>query len=143
METTFTPLASLGGGELIGVASVMLMLGLGRIMGATGILGGIIVPDSLSGLGWRAALLAGMVTAPVLILLVSGNAPVVQVPVSTTSLIAGGLIVGIGTSFGGGCTSGHGVCGNARLSARSIAATLTFMAATFVTVFLIRHVFGA
>ena len=143
METTFTPLASLGGGALIGVASVMLMLGLGRIMGATGILGGIIVPDSLSGLGWRAALLAGMVTAPVLMLLVSGNAPVVQVPVSTTSLIAGGLIVGIGTSFGGGCTSGHGVCGNARLSARSIAATLTFMAPTFVTVFLIRHVFGA
>lgn len=142
METEFTPFASLGGGILIGVASVMLMAGLGRIMGATGIFGGIVVPESMDGLSWRAAVLAGMVTAPVLILLFTGATPTLQVPVSTPMLIVGGLIVGFGTSFGGGCTSGHGVCGNARLSARSIVATLTFMAATFVTVYLVRHVFG-
>lgn len=142
METEFTPLVSLFGGALIGISAVMLMAGIGRIMGATGILGGLIMPTG-PGTSWRAALLAGMVTAPVLMLLATGTPPSLQVPVSTLSLIVGGLIVGFGTSFGGGCTSGHGVCGNARLSPRSIAATLTFMAATFVTVFLVRHVFGA
>ena len=143
METAFTPVAALGGGVLIGIASVMLMLGLGRIMGATGLLGGLMAPGDADGLKWRAVLLLGMVTAPVLMLVVTGKPAVVQVPVSTLSLVVGGLIVGIGARFGGGCTSGHGVCGNARLSGRSIVATITFMAATFVTVFVIRHGFGA
>ena len=143
METAFTPVAALGGGVLIGIASVMLMLGLGRIMGATGLLGGLMAPGDADGFKWRAVLLLGMVTAPVLMLVVTGKPAVVQVPVSTLSLVVGGLIVGIGARFGGGCTSGHGVCGNARLSGRSIVATITFMAATFVTVFVIRHGFGA
>jgi hypothetical protein len=141
--TPFTPFASLGGGVLIGVASVLLMLTLGRIMGATGILAGLFTPASPRDFGWRAALLAGMVTAPVLMLLVTGTMPAVQVPISTLMMVLGGLIVGIGVTFGGGCTSGHGVCGLARLSPRSIAATLTFMFATGITVYVVRHMVGA
>lgn len=142
METVFTPWASLGGGVLIGLAATLLMLAVGRIMGATGILAGIIIPNSLSDFTWRAALLAGMITGPLVVLLVTGQMPEVQVPISTTMMIVGGLIVGIGVTFGGGCTSGHGVCGMARLSPRSIVATASFMAATFVTVFVVRHVIG-
>ena len=126
IETAFTPLASLSGGILIGVASTLLMLTLGRVMGATGILVGLIQPATSRDFAWRAALLAGMVTGPALVWLVSG----------------GGLIVGVGVSFGSGCASGHGVCGMARLSPRSIVATLTFMAASFATVYVIRHVIG-
>jgi uncharacterized membrane protein YedE/YeeE len=141
METAFTPLVSLSGGLLIGLSAVLLMGMFGRIMGATGILGGLLLPPSGSEFGWRAALVAGMVTAPVL--LAFFGAPVaVEVPVSTPMLIGGGLLVGFGAALGSGCTSGHGVCGMARLSPRSIAATLTFMVATFVTVFVVRHVVG-
>lgn len=140
--TAFTPYASLGGGVLIGVASVLLMLTLGRIMGATGILAGLFTFSSKNDFGWRAALLAGMVTAPVLMLLITGTMPPVEVPVSTLMMVLGGLIVGVGVTFGGGCTSGHGVCGMARLSPRSIAATITFMVATGVTVYIVRHVLG-
>lgn len=142
LATPFTPYASLGGGVLIGVASVLLMLTLGRIMGATGILSGLFTPASPRDFGWRAALLAGMVSAPVLMVLVTGTMPAVQVPVSTMMMVVGGLIVGIGVTFGGGCTSGHGVCGMARLSPRSLAATLTFMVTTGITVYLVRHVVG-
>ena len=142
METAFTPLASLGGGLLIGTAAVLLMATLGRIMGATGVLGGLLLPDGASEFAWRAALVAGMVTAPVLLAL-TRNPVTVDVPVTTPMLIGGGLLVGFGAALGSGCTSGHGVCGMARLSPRSIAATLTFMAATGVTVFLVRHVIGA
>ncbi len=142
METAFTPLASLGGGLLIGTAAVLLMASLGRILGATGVLGGLLLPASGSEFAWRAALLAGMVTAPILLSL--GGAPVaVDVPAGTPMLIGGGLIVGFGAAMGSGCTSGHGVCGMARLSPRSIAATATFMATCAATVFLVRHVIGA
>ncbi|MFK7869841.1 MAG: YeeE/YedE family protein [Roseobacter sp.] len=142
-ETAFTPWASLGGGVLIGVASTLLMLLLGRVMGATGVLAGLFQPASRDDFAWRAALLAGMVTGPAVVWLASGEMPVVQVPMSTTALLAGGLIVGIGVTFGAGCTSGHGVCGMARLSPRSIIATLTFMTFTFATVFVVRHIIGA
>jgi uncharacterized membrane protein YedE/YeeE len=142
IETTFTPLQSLAGGVLIGAASVMLMAFLGRIMGATGILAGVLNPTGWSDWSWRAAVLLGMVTGPAVVLLVTGQMPVVDVPVGMPALIVGGFIVGLGVTFGSGCTSGHGVCGMARLSPRSIAATLMFMATTTITVFIIRHVIG-
>lgn len=142
METAFTPWQSLGGGALIGVASVLLMASLGRIMGATGILGGILYPSNWSDWSWRAAVLAGMVSGPLLISALTGQMPAVQVPVSTTMLVIGGFIVGIGVTYGSGCTSGHGVCGMARLSPRSIAAVITFMITTGLTVYVVRHVIG-
>lgn len=142
MDTVFTPWQSLGGGVLIGTASVLLMLFLGRIMGATGILAGVIAPTSMADWSWRAAVLVGMISGPAAVLLLRGQMPQVQVPSSTPMLVLGGLLVGIGVTFGSGCTSGHGVCGMARLSVRSIAATATFMVTTGVTVYVIRHVLG-
>ena len=141
-ETEFTPWMSLGGGILIGLAATLLMLVQGRIFGATGVLAGLVQPTSRSDFMWRAVLLAGMVSGPLVILALTGAMPTVTVPVSTTMLIVGGLIVGIGGTFGSGCTSGHGVCGMARLSPRSLAATLMFMATTGVTVYVVRHVIG-
>lgn len=142
METVFTPWASLTGGVLIGISATLLMLVAGRVMGATGVLAGLLSPANRADFAWRAALLAGMVTGPALIWLVTGEMPKVEVPISTAMLLVGGLIVGVGVTYGSGCTSGHGVCGMARLSPRSIAATLTFMATTGATVYLVRHVFG-
>ncbi|MEO1249658.1 MAG: YeeE/YedE family protein [Pseudomonadota bacterium] len=142
METEFTPVLSLLGGVLIGCAAVLLMLIHGRIAGATGILAGFVLPSGLSEWGWRAAMIAGMATAPAVVLLATGTMPVVDVPVSVMALTGGGLLVGIGVTLGGGCTSGHGVCGLARLSPRSLVATLTFMAACFATVYTVRHVLG-
>lgn len=142
METEFTPWISLLGGGLIGLSATLLMLFLGRIMGATGVLAGFIFPASRADFAWRAAVVAGMVTGPLVVWLVSGEMPAVQVPITLPMLLVGGFIVGIGVTFGGGCTSGHGVCGIARLSPRSIVATATFMIATLVTVFIVRHVLG-
>ncbi len=142
IETVFTPWQSLGGGVLIGLASVLLMLVAGRVMGATGVLAGIFAPASVADMSWRVALLAGMVTGPAVFWLVTGGMPEITVPVSMPMLLIGGFIVGVGVTYGSGCTSGHGVCGMARLSPRSIAATLTFMATTAVTVFVVRHVIG-
>ena len=142
METVFTPYAALIGGSLIGLASVLLMATLGRIMGATGILGGFMSPSSFSDWSWRAVILAGMVTAPALYLGATGNWPQVEAPVSRGALIIGGLIVGMGVTYGGGCTSGHGVCGMARLSSRSIVATLCFMAGAALSVYVTRHLLG-
>ncbi|MEP5152101.1 YeeE/YedE family protein [Planktotalea sp.] len=143
METAFTPYASLGGGVLIGLASVLLMATLGRIFGATGILAGLIDPTDPEDRKWRALILLGMITGPLVILTFTGDMPAVQVPISTPLLIVGGFIVGLGVTFGGGCTSGHGVCGMARVSPRSIIATITFMIFTAITVYIIRHVIGA
>lgn len=142
LETEFTPWASLGGGVLIGLSAVLLMALNGRIMGATAILTGATLDRRPGDVVWRVALLAGMVSGPVAVLLLTGAMPAVQVPVSTASLVAGGMIVGAGVTYGSGCTSGHGVCGMARLSPRSIVATLTFMATTFATVSVVRHVIG-
>lgn len=143
MLTEFTPYASLLGGALIGIASVLLMASHGRIMGATGILTGIILPSNRKDWLWRVVLVIGMVAGPLLVLAMTGQLPEVQVPVSQTMVIVGGVLVGIGVTFGGGCTSGHGVCGLARLSPRSLVATVTFMLTTAVTVYVIRHVMGA
>lgn len=143
METVFTPWQSLGGGVLIGIAAVLLMLTLGRIMGATGILAGIVAPVSRDDFSWRLAILLGMVSGPLAVMAVTGRMPEIVVPGSPALLIISGLIVGVGVTFGSGCTSGHGICGMARFSKRSIAATLVFMATTTATVFIVRHVVGA
>lgn len=140
METEFTPWMSLAGGVLIGLSATMLMAINGRIAGMTGILTGVLPPVS-SDWAWRAAFLSGAILAP-LALLSAGYTIEYSVPVSTWLLAVGGLIVGAGVYFGSGCTSGHGVCGMARLSPRSIAATVTFMIFCAITVYFIRHVAG-
>ena len=139
--TEFTPFQSLFGGALIGLSAVLLMAFHGRVAGMTGILSGVIPPVPADW-RWRAAFLAGAAVAPVLYLLAGGTIAF-HVPVTTGALIFGGLLVGIGVNFGGGCPSGHGVCGIARFSPRSIVAVLTFMATAFATVYLVRHVIGA
>ncbi|WP_166415988.1 YeeE/YedE family protein [Cochlodiniinecator piscidefendens] len=138
--TEFTPIASLLGGALIGLAAVGLMLLHGRVMGATGILSGVFFPISSSEWVWRVAVVAGMLCGPVIYLGLTGGFPAIDAPSSRWALILGGVIVGLGVTYGSGCTSGHGVCGNARLSPRSLAATLTFMLTTGITVYVIRHV---
>lgn len=140
MATEFTPIAALLGGALIGLAAVFLMGGLGRVMGATGILAGALTRSGQRERGWRFAVLLGMFTAPSIYFAIAGAAPVIQTPVGTPALLIGGLLVGVGVTLGSGCTSGHGVCGLARLSPRSLAAVLTFMSATTLTVFIARHV---
>lgn len=139
--TEFTPVMSLLGGALIGLSAVLLMAFHGRIAGMTGILTGLLPPVS-SDWAWRAAFLAGAVAAPILLLSLSGQTIAYESPVPMPWIIIGGLIVGVGVYYGSGCTSGHGVCGMARLSPRSIVATLTFLGAAMVTVFIIRHVLG-
>jgi uncharacterized membrane protein YedE/YeeE len=138
----FTPVTSFGGGLLIGLGAVLLMLGLGRIFGATGILSGAIFAESREEMNWRLALIAGMILAPMLIFAITGAMPTLTVPVSPAMIALGGVIVGLGASLGSGCTSGHGVCGLSRLSFRSLIAVPTFMATAAITVFLVRHVFG-
>lgn len=143
METVFTPFASFGGGLAIGLGAVLLMLGLGRILGATGIMSGLVFAENRAEASWRMAMVLGMIAAPGVIFLASGTMPAVDVPVSPTMIAIGGVIVGLGASLGSGCTSGHGVCGLSRFSIRSLVAVPTFMATAAITVFLIRHVFGA
>lgn len=142
METPFTPLLSFGGGLAIGLGAVLLMLGLGRIMGATGILSGLAMPETKEEFAWRSALVIGMILSPGLIYALTGTLPEINVPVSPLMIAIGGVIAGLGGSLGSGCTSGHGVCGLSRLSVRSMVAVPTFMATAAITVFLIRHVFG-
>ena len=139
--TDFTPWQSLLGGALIGLSAVLLMALHGRIAGISGILSGIIPPLALDW-QWRAMFLAGAIAAPLLLTLAGGEIPF-SVPVSTGSLILGGVLVGVGVHFGNGCPSGHGICGIARLSPRSIAAVLVFMATAFVTVYVTHHLIGA
>ncbi|HWJ96459.1 MAG TPA: YeeE/YedE family protein [Telluria sp.] len=136
--THFTPWASLAGGLLIGVSAALFILFNGRIAGISGILGGLLAPVR-GQVAWRLAFLLGLVAAPLAWALVR-PLPEVQVDAGTATLVAAGLMVGIGTRYGSGCTSGHGVCGVARLSPRSLAATAAFMATGFLTVFLLRHV---
>lgn len=142
METDFTPWASLAGGALIGLAAVALMALHGRILGATGILAGLLRVDDPADWSLRAAIIAGMATGPLAWLVFAGSLPVIDLPVSNAAVVVGGLIVGVGVSYGGGCTSGHGVCGIARFSRRSVVATACFMATAIATVYLIRHGFG-
>ncbi|WP_298491626.1 YeeE/YedE thiosulfate transporter family protein [uncultured Maritimibacter sp.] len=142
IATEFTPWASLGGGVLIGLATVLLMWTRGNVLGATGILAGFMTPSSSWDWTWRALMIGGMLTAPLVLLGLTGSFPAIEVPMSRFAMILGGLIVGVGVTYGSGCTSGHGVCGIARLSPRSIAATLTFMLTAGITVYIIRHVIG-
>jgi uncharacterized membrane protein YedE/YeeE len=136
----FTPWASLAGGILIGLATALLLLANGRVAGISGILGGLLRP-SPGDVAWRVAFIGGLFVAP-LVWLTMGAMPPAQIDHSPALLAAGGLLVGIGTRFGSGCTSGHGVCGIARLSPRSLLATACFIGAGFVTVFVVRHVLG-
>jgi uncharacterized membrane protein YedE/YeeE len=134
----FTPGSALAGGLLIGLAAAWLVLENGRVLGASGILGGL-VPPRAGDWQWRAMALIGLIAAPLVArLLFASPAPAIQATFAT--LVAGGLLVGFGTRLANGCTSGHGVCGIARLSPRSLVATATFMAAGFATVFVVRHV---
>lgn len=137
----FTPWTALAGGALIGVASAIFVLFNGRIAGITGILGGLLRPK-LRDIGWRLAFIIGLIAAPFIWLLFA-PLPEIQIDAGNTLLAIAGLIVGIGTRYGSGCTSGHGVCGISRLSPRSIIATVAFMATGVLTVYVVRHVLGA
>jgi hypothetical protein len=137
----FTPLSALLGGALIGLSAALLWLLDGRIAGISGILGGLASMAS-GDAAWRLAFLVGLVGAPWLYAVAAGGVAPIGITSSVPLLIAAGLLVGFGTRLGSGCTSGHGVCGVARLSPRSLVATAVFMAAGFAVVFLVRHVFG-
>jgi hypothetical protein len=133
----FTPWSSLAGGLLIGLAAAMFLLFNGRIAGISGIVGGLLRP--LRGdIFWRIAFVLGLVLAPIVFSLIA-PLPAVSVDADNTLLIIAGLLVGIGTRYGSGCTSGHGVCGLSRLSPRSLVATAAFMLAGFITVLVVRH----
>lgn len=140
MTTTFTPIEALLGGSLIGIAAVLLMAFHGRIAGMTGVVAGAMFEKGQR--DWRIAFLLGAIAGPVVIMLLTGNPVAVQTDIPGWAIILGGLLVGVGVTYGGGCTSGHGVCGIARLSGRSIVATITFMIATAATVFVVRHILG-
>ncbi|MHA7775286.1 YeeE/YedE family protein [Roseibium sp. M-1] len=140
--TDFTPLMSFLSGTMIGFAAVALMGVHGRIAGINGIASGFLTTQLNQDWAWRAAFLGGMVVSPLVLLGLTGNLPEITVPSSPLLLVVGGFLTGVGTTYGSGCTSGHGVCGLSRLSARSLMATLTFMATAAATVFISRHVIG-
>ena len=139
--THFTPWTALAGGILLGIASAAFILVNGRVLGISGILGGLIVPQR-SDVRWRVFFLLGMLLAPAtLAWLVPGLISAPRIEASSVGIVMAGLLVGLGTRYGSGCTSGHGVCGLSRLSPRSLMATLAFMSAGFVTVYVARHWF--
>ena len=138
--SVFTPGTALAGGALIGVAAAMFALLNGRIAGISGIVGGLLEPKR-GDVAWRVAFVAGLVAAPLGYGLFSA-VPAPRIDAGFGTLIVAGLLVGVGTRYGSGCTSGHGVCGLSRLSPRSLAATAAFMGAGFATVFALRHVFA-
>ena len=137
----FTPWASLSGGILLGLASAFFILVNGRVLGISGILGGLLPPKT-GDAGWRIAFLLGMLAAPLVygLLAPAGFVKAPTIDAGFATIVAAGLLVGLGTRYGSGCTSGHGVCGLSRLSPRSLVATLAFMGAGFAMVFLVRHV---
>ena len=140
----FTPGAALAGGILIGAAAALMVVLLGRIAGISGIVGGLLQAATWSNRsqwGWGLAFVAGLLVAPLLWQLFA-PLPEVTMPRNPWVVVAAGLLVGFGTRLGSGCTSGHGVCGLSRLSLRSLVATVTFMVAGAVTVFVVRHVVG-
>jgi len=138
---SFNPWSAFGGGLLIGLAVALFVLLNGRIAGISGIVGGLLAPKK-GDIAWRLAFVSGLMLAPLLYAaLASLQRP--RIDASWGELVLAGLLVGLGTRYGSGCTSGHGVCGLSRLSTRSLAATATFMAAGFATVFVVRHLIGA
>jgi len=137
----FTPWSSLAGGVLIGLSAALLILGSGRVAGISGIVGGLLKPGGPD-TSWRLAFLGGLLVAPLLWRLFA-ELPEAQPVTGGGMLVVAGLLVGVGTRYGSGCTSGHGVCGLSRLSPRSLVATLAFMGAGFATVYIVRHLLGA
>jgi len=137
----FTPVSALLGGALIGTAALLCWLLLGRIAGISGILAGAAQAEGAER-NWRLAFLAGLILAPLALALAGGTLPVPDATRNPAMLVVAGLLVGFGTRMGSGCTSGHGVCGLARLSRRSLAATGVFMASAVATVFVTRHLLG-
>ena len=137
---SFSPGSALAGGAIIGFAATLFALANGRVAGISGIVGGLLRP-SLPDAAWRVAFVAGLVVAPI-IHVVFAALPAVVIDAGYPALVTAGVAVGIGTRYGAGCTSGHGVCGVARLSPRSLVATLAFMSAGFATVFATRHIFA-
>ena len=139
IATDFTPVASLLGGALIGASAVMLMAAKGRIAGVSGIAVRLLPPYVDGEFAGRLAFILGIIAAPLVVLLATGTAPVPNVEAGPALLVLAGLLVGFGSVWGNGCTSGHGVCGLSRLSVRSLVATLTFMATAMATVFAMRY----
>jgi uncharacterized protein len=139
--TAFDPVSSAIGGALIGLSAALLMLLNGRIAGISGIVSDFLAPGS-DGRSWRIAFILGLIAAPILSRMAGLALPTPQMPQSWAVVIAGGLLVGFGARLSGGCTSGHGVCGIARLSWRSIAATAIFMGAAIAVVAIVRHGIG-
>ena len=137
----FTPVSAAIGGALIGLSAVLLMLFNGRIAGVSGILGGLLNPQS-NDRGWRIAFILGLIAAPLSAMLMGYAVPTPQLPTSLVTIVVAGLLVGFGTRLGSGCTSGHGICGIARLSPRSIAATGMFMLTAIIVVAVMRHGVG-
>ena len=136
----FTPWSALAGGALIGLAAAMFALFNGRIAGISGVIAGLLKPTR-GDLAWRAAFVGGLLAAPLMYVLMA-DAPTLQIDAGFGAIAVAGLLVGIGTRYGSGCTSGHGVCGLSRMSPRSLVATAAFMGAGFVTVFVTRHLFN-
>lgn len=137
--TRFTPLASLAGGALIGLAAVMLLALTGRVAGISGIAARLFPPYADGELAGRFAFIAGLVVAPILATVMIGHAPAQTIQAGGLVIVVAGLLVGFGSVWGNGCTSGHGVCGLSRLSLRSLVATATFMTTAVATVFVTRH----
>ncbi len=136
----FTPWSALVGGMLIGLAAALFALLNGRVAGISGVLGGLFKPTR-GDIGWRVAFVGGLVSASLVYNLFAAL-PAMQIDAGYAALVVAGLLVGVGTRYGAGCTSGHGVCGLSRLSPRSLVATLAFMGAGFLTVFVLRHLFS-
>ena len=136
----FTPWSSLAGGALIGLATAIFVLFNGRIAGISGVLAGLLKPTK-GDVAWRAAFVGGLLAGPLVYVLMA-DAPTLRIDAGFGAIAVAGLLVGVGTRYGSGCTSGHGVCGLSRMSPRSLTATVAFMGAGFVTVFVIRHLFS-
>jgi uncharacterized membrane protein YedE/YeeE len=138
---TFTPIPSLLGGMILGIAAALYVLLHGRILGISGIVAELLHPK-VGDIAWRLSLVLGLLSAPFLAALIFGIRPVVEIDSDWIIIVLAGLLVGFGAHYGSGCTSGHGICGLSRLSPRSLVATLTFMGAGFMTVFVLRHLIG-
>ena len=142
METVFTPISSFEDSMAIGLGAVILMLSLGRSLGAIGILSGSVFAEDRGEFKWRTAIIIGMISAPILIFFFTKRMPEVTVPIRPFMIFLDGIVVRFGASLGSGCTSGHGVCGLSRLSLRSLVIVPTFMTIRVITLYIIRHVLG-
>jgi uncharacterized membrane protein YedE/YeeE len=139
---SFTPIPSLLGGMILGVAAALYVVLHGRILGISGIVSGLIHPKQ-GDIVWRLSLVLGLLSAAFWAALIFDIRPIVQIDTGWFGILLAGLLVGFGVQYGSGCTSGHGICGLSRLSPRSLVATLMFMGAGFLTVFVLRHLIGA